>query len=353
MRKFKNSNTILILVISILLSSCSSTNKLTLSVNEPSLVYIPSNIKSIGIIDRSLPSKEIKKIDDIDKVLSIEGKNLDEEGANISVNGLFDELVKSEKFSEVKIIDGIQIKNPGIGIFPTTISWETLEQISIKYNVDAIYSLSFYDTDAIVNYNTVPVEITGPLGVKIPAIEHHTTINTLIKTGWRIYDINNKNVLDEFIFNENVTSKGVGINPVNAAKAIIGRKESVLQVSKTIGQNYALRIFPFKMRVSRDYFVRGSDNFVIAKRRAQTGNWDGAAELWSKEVSNPKKEIAGRACYNMAIINEINGDLDTAVEWASKSYTDYKNKTALRYLKILKYRIEKNNQLQQQTALNY
>ena len=50
----------------------------------------------------------------------------------------------------------------------------------------------------------------------------------------------------------------------------------------------------------------------------------------------------------MGIINEINGDLDAAVEWTSKSYTDYKNKLALRYLNVLKYRIERNRQLQQQ-----
>lgn len=46
----------------------------------------------------------------------------------------------------------------------------------------------------------------------------------------------------------------------------------------------------------------------------------------------------------MAIINEINGDLDKAIEWASKSYTDYGDKLALRYLNLLKNR--KNKEIQ-------
>ena len=50
----------------------------------------------------------------------------------------------------------------------------------------------------------------------------------------------------------------------------------------------------------------------------------------------------------MGIINEINGDLDAAVEWTSKSYTDYKNKLALRYLDVLNYRIDREIQLQEQ-----
>ena len=349
MRKIYNITVIPVLVISIIFCSCSSTNSLTISVTEPAPVYVPSNIKSVGIIDRSLPSGENeKKLDKLDKILSAEGKNLDKDGANESVTGLFDELINNNRFSEVKIIDSVDIRSPGLGVFPSPLSWETVERICYENKADAIFVLSFYDTDTKIDYKAVPIEIDGPLGIKIPAIEHHATIATFLKTGWRIYDPVNKFILDEFIVNETVVSKGVGINPVKAIDAVMGRKEAVLHASNNIGHNYALRILPYRIRVARRYYVRGTNNFKIAKRRAQTGNWDGAAELWNSEVLNPKRKIAGRAYYNMAIINEINGDLNAAVEWASNSYTDYKNKKALRYINVLKYRIERNNQLQQQ-----
>jgi hypothetical protein len=135
---------------------------------------------------------------------------------------------------------------------------------------------------------------------------------------------------------------------MKAYEAIAGRKEAVLEVSRAIGQRYASRILPYSIRVQRVYFVRGTNNFKIAKRRAQTGNWNGAAELWEQEVLNPKRKVAGRATYNMAIINEINGDLDAAIGWASKSYADYRNKEALHYLNILKNRKARIQQLQLQ-----
>ena len=349
MRKIYSTITIPVLLVSIILCSCSSKNLLMMSVTEPAPVYVPSNIKTIGIVDRSLPSKKNEKIDILDKILSAEGKNLDKDAAHEAVVGLFDEIKKNSRFSEVKIIDKVDVRSPGLGIFPSVLSWKTIEQICSENKVDAIFVLSFYDTDAKLDYKAVPIEIDGPLGVKIPAIEHHATIATVIKTGWRIYNPIKKIILDKHLVNENVVSRGIGINPIKAAEAIMGRKEAVLQISNNIGHNYALRILPYRIRVSRHYYVRGTNNFKIAKRRAQTGNWDGAAELWDKEVSNPKRKVAGRACYNMAIINEINGDLNVAVEWASKSYTDYKNKLALRYLNVLKYRIGKNKQLHQQT----
>jgi hypothetical protein len=170
----------------------------------------------------------------------------------------------------------------------------------------------------------------------------------LVKTGWRIYDPVAKTILDEYIYNESVVFSGRGINPLLAASALVGRKEAVNQVSIKAGQGYAMRIIPYRLRVMRDYYVKGTDNFKIARRKAQVGKWDDAGVLWEKETTNSKSKISGRACYNMAIINEINGDLDAALKWAQKSYEDYNNKLALRYVNILKNRLYKNSILKMQ-----
>jgi len=158
----------------------------------------------------------------------------------------------------------------------------------------------------------------------------------------------NKLILDEYRANQNITSTGKGINPAKAIAAVIGRKEAVLERSNTIGYNYGARILPRRVRVSRDYFMNGTDKLETAHRRAVAGKWDSAGELWNEEVSNNDSKIAGRACYNMAIINEINGNLDEAIEWAQKAYTDYEIKEAIRYIKILKRRKENNRLLASQ-----
>lgn len=340
----------LILTISLgtLFFSCGSTNLMTLSVTEPAPIHLPSKGKSVGIINRSLPSKENEAIDIIDKILSAEGKDLDKDGAVESVLGLQTELTKNNGFSAVKIIENADVKTVGMGIFPSTLSWETVDKISKQNQLDYIFELSFYDTDTKINYKSATVEKANVVGIKIPVIEHQATVLTLIKNGWRIYDVKNKEIIDEIASNNEVTAIGRGINPMKAVEAIIGRKQNVLQLSNHLGADYALKTLPYKIRVSRDYYVKGTPNFEIGKRRAQTGNWDGAAELWSKEVSNSDPKIAGRACYNMAIINEINGNLEVAVDWASKSYSDYGDKLALKYLNLLKNRISKKQQLESQ-----
>ena len=337
-----------ILGLALFLGACSSTNSLTLRVTQPAPVDISPGITKVGIIDRSLPTEENKSMDDLDKILSAEGKNLDKDGARAALAGLRDELAGHQLFQGVAMLENANIRSQGVGVFPSMLSWEQVERICLDIGVDALFVLSFYDTDAKVDYKAIPVEIEGPMGVKVPALEHHATVTTLIKSGWRIYDLPVRTVRDEYVVSETVVTTGKGINPMKAAEAVIGRKEAIMQVSNSMGQHYAFRIIPYDIRVSRLYFVRGTDNFKTAKRYARAGDWDGAAGFWEKELGNPKPKVAGRACYNMAIINEINGNLDEAADWAARSYKDYNNKKALDYLRVLKNRMAENERLQQQ-----
>ena len=55
--------------------------------------------------------------------------------------------------------------------------------------------------------------------------------------------------------------------------------------------------------------------------------------------------MAGRAHYNMAVINEINGNLDSAIDWAREAYATYGTREALQYLRILQNRRAQQEQL--------
>jgi hypothetical protein len=87
-------------------------------------------------------------------------------------------------------------------------------------------------------------------------------------------------------------------------------------------------------------------------RMAQTGNWDGAAKIWLEETRNGSGKLAGRACYNMAIISEINGDLDGAMGWAQNAYEKYNTPLALNYVNILRCRKTDNSVLKEQNAVS-
>jgi hypothetical protein len=337
-----------ILIASMILISC-KTQQLYINVLEPAPVTLPSYIRSVGIINRSTPTDKTKKLDDIDKALTLEGVDLDKDGAMESIRGLSGELMNNTRFDEVKILDNIDFRTPALTEFPEALKWDIVAQICGETKTDALFSLEKFDTDSHLNFSTNKVDIKTPLGT-IPGIETQADMQTLVKTGWRIYDPATRAILDEYSNNESVVSSGRGINPLNALAALTGRKAAVNQVSNKAGQVYATRIIPYRVRVWRDYYVKGTDNFKIARRKAETGKWDEAGLLWEKETKNSSPKIAGRAAYNMAIINEINGDLVSALQWAQKSYEDYNNKPALDYVRILENRQAENEVLNEQVA---
>ena len=71
----------------LVLVSC-KTQQLYLNVVEPAPVTLPAYIKSVGVINRSVPTDETKGLDMLDKALSLEGVNLDKDGALENVRGL-------------------------------------------------------------------------------------------------------------------------------------------------------------------------------------------------------------------------------------------------------------------------
>ncbi|WP_299440437.1 DUF6340 family protein [uncultured Aquimarina sp.] len=319
---------------------CGSKKSLKTEVIKPPIVSLDATVKRIGILNRSIPSDENAGLDQIDKILSIEGEKLDKEGAEQALIALKTALLKNPRFTEVTILPIKLKENPGGGVFPSSLSWDQIDNLCKTNNVDAIFTLALYDTDAKATYTVAETKIDGPLGIKIPAIEHKVNIDTKIKTGWRVYDPIRKKISDQLSVNEKTKSTGKGINPIKAIEAATNRKQSVLQISQKIASDYALRLLPYKDKVYRDYYVKATPNFEIAKRKVETGQWEGAAELWEKESTNQDPEIAGQACFNMAFYNEIKGDYTKAIEWATKAYTDYENKNALRYIDDLKERIE-------------
>lgn len=335
---------IFLFFVAVALVSC-RTNSLTIGVTVPAPVTMSNLVKRVGVINRSIPNEKEKVQNAAHQVLSAQSFAMLKEGGAESIRGLKDALMENKRFDQVLFLDTIRLKSTAIGIFPAPLSWDKVESICKANNIDALFVLEMFDTELKINPNAVPVNVTNPMQV-VNAVQN-VSMTTIVKTGWRIYIPGSRKLIDEYTVVQNTSYAG-GPNPLVTVDAILQRKETIKQVAHSCGRVYAERILPERIRVGRSYFIRGSYAFKVAKRRARTGNWDGAAELWMKEVSNPRRKPAGRACYNMAIINEINGNLDEAIKWAQKAYEDHGVRMSLEYIRILKNRKAEERLLEKQ-----
>lgn len=327
---------LMLLFVALLAVSC-KTNQLYINVLQPAPVTMSPGIKKVGIINRSIPTDETKTLDALDRVLSLEGTDLDKDGAWECIAGVATELRNNERFSEVVLLDDIDFRSSRIGILPPMLPNRIADSICSVRGIDALFALERFDTDTRISTSSGG-SVETALG-NIPFLGFQVTMETIIKSGWRIYYPSAAGILDEFSFAESLGFTAKGISIIAAAGALRDRRNAIREVSRNAGRTYAERILPYRLNVTRTYFVKGTDNFGIAKRKAQTGKWDEAGTYWEKETSNSKSKIAGRAWYNMAILSEINGDIDKAMELAARAWEDYKTRKALDYTRILERRM--------------
>ena len=281
-------------------------------------------------------------------MLSLESNDLQKAGAQSSLHGLSDGTRENERFTEVKPLT-IDLSIDGAGVFPSALQWDSVEKICRESNTDALFSLELFDAESKVLYGATPTNINVGIA-NIPAIEHHVNMTTTVKTGWRIYDPSSRTILDEYVLGKDISSSGSGINPAVAASALAGRIEAVKDVSTQAGQAYASRILPYWIRVSRDYFVKGDENFEAATRKARSGNWDG-----QRRYGGMKQKI--RMAHWPAghvIIWPLSMKL-TVISTAQFSgprnpTEDHNIRLALNYLNILRYRKRQNELLRSQTV---
>ena len=316
--------------------SCSSTNLMSLTITEPAPVSLAPNAKTAAVVNRSQAGDDSKTVDAIHRTISLESKDLQATGAAASLTGLTDALIRSNRFDSVKKLSNLDLRSYGAGVFPVYLSWDTVERICRENHVDVLFSLELFDAGSTV-------------GLNIANFVQVLNMKTQVKTGWRIYDPSTRNILDQFVIYRDLNCQSGNFLTVSSAQ--LGRKEAVIRASNRLGEDYATRVTPYYLRVSRFYYIRGSADFSVATRMARAGDWASAARIWSDATKTPSRKVAGRACYNMAIISEINGDLNGALQWARKAYEVYRTPYALEYVNILQQRQTNDAVLRSQSEL--
>ncbi|MGB5371739.1 MAG: DUF6340 family protein [Flavobacteriaceae bacterium] len=315
-------------------------------VMDPPPVRLANNIKKIGIVNSSVPSEAIKIQSRIDQLVDAENQWLAKKGTEAAIAGLFDELVKDDRFGAIKMLDSIPDALKDFGSDPESISWTSVKALCEMYDVDVIFSLSHYDAETKVSIKKSTMMQPNMVRVKEKVQAQEITLETLIENGWRIYDPSSGQLLDEMVFNDRFITKGKGTDALLALQAV-DRKDTILVQSRSAGSQYGLRLQPVETSIPRYFYVRGSDKLVAAKNLIAGDDWQGAIHLWREEAINPEPKISSRACHNMAVAHERDGALQNAVEWATKANAQFQSKNSRAYLLVLEQRTAQNNGPQQ------
>ncbi|NND15912.1 MAG: hypothetical protein HKN89_06265 [Eudoraea sp.] len=333
-----------------LLSSCGATSNLEITAIEPAAINLEQNLSRIGIINSSNPEAAETSKDKLTARIRKEDNRLVKSGVNAALEGLQETLEADARFDEVVLIPETPKMLIGLGTEPEHGAWRSIADLCQTYNVDAIFALANYETETEVKLKKTSYLALDLIRVENKIRGHELTVETLIENGWRIYEPSSQKILDEFSSREEIVTTGQGRTPVRALENLGSRHDDVVYQGKKSGSHYGSRLKPMERKIPREYFIKGSPSFEQAHKYALNEEWEKVKLLWVKEVNNPKDRVKQRACHNLAVWFEYQGNLKEAIEWATKAHEFGDNKTTRAYLDSLLKRETEQELVQDQLA---
>ena len=328
-----------------MLSSC-VTSTLVIDVQRPADITISQHVKNLVVVNRSRPSKRNLAENIMEGIISGEGMGNDRKGAEYCIEGLSNMLVNSERYS-LKNASSLELKGTGTSSFPAPLDWNEVKYICDMYGGDALLVLETFDSDSRTIVGSPIVKTKKRKGVKIKELKYPATLTMEIQSGWRIYDVQKKHIIDENKFVEEKDFIAYGLSPEDAVANLPSKRYAVKESGVFAGRQYGFRISPMWVKVKRTYFTGKHERLKLAQSYVKLGDWNSAIEVWKDLTNNIDNKIARRSSYNMAVASEIKGRLDAAIEWANKA-KKLGEKKASHYINLLHLRKINEEKLKQQ-----
>lgn len=336
----KNIKYLIILSFFVFISACSSSKKVTINTMRPAEITFPVSIQSIVILDRTEFSSDAESI--IEGVLTGEMFDEDSYGTQELVNGFRNQMRYSDRF-DIKVAAEKLKGNSLTSVFPNPLSWRVVGAFCEKYESEALLAVEIFDTDYIITDGVRKVKKKRKIDGKereVEVNEYYAQGVANVTIGLRLYDPEAQVIVDQQLIRRDKTWDATGNSVRDAYKHLIQKKEATAYLSSRVGRNYAYKISPMPVKITRKFEGESDDTpeIEIGARYAEVGKWNEALDVWKNAISKAPIEDAGYLSYNIAVAYEVLGDIDSAIKWAETSYVKYDNDDALDYVHLLKER---------------
>lgn len=327
------------------LISC-STSKIIIDIPKPSEIEIPEKIEKLALVKYRLPDDTTHVTNVIREMVSGEGAIVEKVAIDNAMNGFREKMKEHTNFTITGLEERLVDHKPESG-FPEPLPWHEIKEICEKSNSDALVSLEAFSSSTSVNYS-----FYSKSKKKVEEEQLHTVVFDLrkqvvhvgqllakVELGWRFYYPAESKILFMKTIQDSTIREVEANSKKEAERKLPGKKIAIEEASFVAGEQFAQLLNPGYTTVERRYFPKGNDDFKMAKTYVFQRYWDKAAELWERNLNNPDPKIASAANYNMAMINEMKGKMENALELAKAAWQLNQNKTIETYIQLLENRM--------------
>lgn len=297
------------LLMAILFTSC--TAYINVAINEKAKASSPEGFQRVGVFNRTTQDPNQPGVSN--KII-VENNNT---AVDKSIDGAFNSMVRNNIWVKEYDMDSIGMI---VGF-----DWEILD------------SLGRADTlDFFIELGNIEVRTTGAgsLGAIITgqSREARQKLTGLIYVSF--YDLDS-HFVQELLTVKHNEDFPISLNPLEAKSNARSKKAGFERLGYQLGFRASELVFPHVITVNRQYYKYGSKSINEVRRLIANRQWAEAAAILVLTMDDGKPGKRGRELFNMAMVQEAQGNLDQAIEFAERSAYSCKNVNAKVYLRKL------------------
>ncbi len=202
-----------------------------------------------------------------------------------------------------------------------------------------------YDVDALLVLENFTESAEGEY--RYPGDIEEGFINVSYSSTWRFYDPSNPNQFKLFRLSDIVYWRFYQYYafrlPSDRLPTI---KEALIERGIASGEAVAVQICPVWTDAERYFFKTRKKSIDKAIPLIKENKWTEAEEVWKKYSSEPDLSLRSKIEYNIALAEELNDNLNEALEWIIKSLKTKYSEEAEIYCNLLRTRITKFKKIQ-------
>jgi len=291
------------------ITSCTSLLYTTLDVLRPAKVAFAPDANDLLIVNNTV--KQPAEYGHKTELLNQTPKNVLIKTDSMSIfclGALAEDLEGKDFFASVQMIPNSI--NTGTEFFRSNgLPDETVKELCRAKHVNVILSLDKMK----VNDN-----LTEDYMTEISA--YFSTLELKFETSWSIHYLN-KSEVTSVQFTDTVFWESGSYNRKKAMNDLPDRNDALVDGALNVGHKTVNRFVPYWDKVDRYFFNPGRKLMRQGMDSVYVKNWKSAIGLWETELNKTDNVwIQAQAANNIAIGYEISGDLDKALEYASKAY---------------------------------
>lgn len=332
---------LIVLLFSVLFVSCKlNYETLTIQNVQHAKNELSSDIQSITLMNRSMSNQFQDYPEDslqqyfYRRNFQLSKIVLDSLASDTCLRALAALMFESNRYDVVVPVERNLRREISYEQMPDLLSKSEVQDICTRFNTDALMVLERFFTKSMADFSEQRFETSNG-----PMRSYNATLDLKYHAFFRVYTPKDPVLVKEINVNDTIYWESDDITLERLFEKLPSVKNALISAGIKAALDADSQISPSWIDEKRVYFLLDKKNDQ-GKKFMESNDFLQAEKYWQGFAQSKNKNIRSKAEFNLALISELNGDLDKAIEYGLKSfYSQYRFQTE-HYLKQLQARKE-------------